>query len=309
MRALAGPAIDIQAAGKRYGRQEVLHSMNLTLNEGESLALIGHNGAGKTTLLKLILGLTQPTTGSLRIWDLAPLEYKAHAEAGIGFLPEAIAFRGHLSGREILSFYAALKGARARQTDELLELVGLGADAKRRVGTYSKGMRQRLGLAQALLGRPRLLILDEPTSGLDPDFRRHFYELIDQQQSNGATIVLSSHALTEIEAQIDRIAILRHGRLRAHGRLDELRARSGLPVQVRIVMRSGSENVLVTALRDRYCYEQSAPGVFQILCDREEKTRLVHRLFEAAGEHIVDLDIMPPRLDDLFMHFNQDGPA
>jgi len=309
MNAVAGLAIDIKAAAKRYGRDEALHAMDLALPEGESLALIGHNGAGKTTLLKLILGLTQPTTGSLRVWGMPPLEYKAQAAAGVGFLPESIAFKGHLSGREILSSYAALKGAKPGQVRELLGVVGLGTDADRRVRTYSKGMRQRLGLAQALLGTPRLLILDEPTSGLDPEFRRQFYELIGQQQSLGATIVLSSHSLTEIEAQTDRIAILQAGRLKQLGSLEDLRLRSGLPVRVRVVTRSGGGNLIVAAIGDTYRCEQPAGDLVQIWCDRDEKVQLVNRLFEQAGEHIVDLDLIPPRLDDLFTHFVDVGPA
>ena len=296
-------AIDIQRVSKRYGGHQVLHPMDLTLDEGRSLALIGHNGAGKTTLLKLILGLTRPTQGRLSLWNLSPLDYKAQVEAGIGFLPEAIAFKGHLSGYEILTFYAALKGAPSSQTRELLESVGLAADAGRRVGTYSKGMRQRLGLAQALLGRPRLLILDEPTSGLDPVFRRHFYELIDRQRTNGATIVLSSHSLTEIEAQTDRIAVLKDGRLQVQGTLEELRTRSGLPVQIRIVARPGSAAAIAKALAGSCRCEQPSEDVWQIWCDGENKTRIVNRLFEAAGEQIVDLALTPPGLDDLFVHY------
>ncbi len=210
-------ALELCDISKAYGDNRVVNAVNLTVAAGESLAVIGHNGAGKTTLMKLILGLTRPSSGSIRVWNNTLTARRTAAQyEPMGFLPETVAFNGGMTARRVLSFYARLKNQPSAQCDELLELVGLTAAAERRIGTYSKGMRQRLGLAQALLGKPRLLLLDEPTTGMDPFLRRHFYRIIRDRQNAGTTILLASHALTEIEAQTDRVVIMQQGRLLIH---------------------------------------------------------------------------------------------
>lgn len=172
--------ISLQAVNKQYGNETVVCDVNLNIQPGECVVLVGHNGAGKTTLMKLMLGLTRPTSGTVEVLGGNPAFSTAVAQhKTLGYLPESVAFYEAMTGREVLAFYARLKGASDAECEKLLQLVGLGDAAKRRVGTYSKGMRQRLGLAQAMLGDPQLLFLDEPTTGLDPSLRRHFYELID----------------------------------------------------------------------------------------------------------------------------------
>ena len=153
---------------RRYGALTALTAVSLDGVPGECLALVGHNGAGKTTLMKLLLGLVRPSEGTVRTWAPTRLRPRATTRFQLGFLPETIAFDAAMTGREVLAFYARLKRLAPRTAEPLLERVGLAAAAGHRVGTYRKGMRQRLGLAQALLGRPRLLLLDEPTTGLDP---------------------------------------------------------------------------------------------------------------------------------------------
>jgi Cu-processing system permease protein len=155
----------------------------------------------------------------------------------VGYLPENVSFQAGMTGRELLRFYAGLKRAEAAQCDELLGQVQLAEAAERRLRTYSKGMRQRLGLAQALLGRPRLLLLDEPTNGLDPPLRRQFYDVVQALTRKGATALVSSHVLTEIEARADLIAILRDGELAAFGPLADLREASRLPFRLRLKVR------------------------------------------------------------------------
>jgi Cu-processing system ATP-binding protein len=165
----------LQGLCKTYGSHKAVDNIDLTLERGQSLAIIGHNGAGKTTLMKLILGLTRANAGQikLRSSSVEDARVRENREA-IGFLPESVSFPGTVSGRQMLRFYARLKKVPKRECESLLDQVGLTAAAGQKINTYSKGMRQRLGLAQALLGKPDLLLLDEPTSGLDPFLRRYF---------------------------------------------------------------------------------------------------------------------------------------
>jgi Cu-processing system ATP-binding protein len=217
---------------KRFGRVEALAGLSLEVAPGERVALLGHNGAGKTTLLRLVLGFVHPDAGTIRIAGNAPDTIAARLS--VAYLPENVAFPRALTGRELIRFYARLKGVSAAAAMAALERVGLAGAAGRAVGGYSKGMRQRLGLAQALLGAPRLMLLDEPTSGLDPMSRRDFYALVDEVAAAGTAVLLSSHSLSEIEARTDRVAILRDGHLVADAPLARLQAEAALPVRIRV---------------------------------------------------------------------------
>lgn len=201
--------VEIEGVSQRYGDVAVLHGLDLTLAQGEVLGLFGHNGAGKTTTMKLILGLLQASSGQVRVFGRGPSD--PDVRRMLGYLPENVMFYPQLSGLETLQHFARLKGAAPEQVERLLEEVGLAGAAKRRVRTYSKGMRQRLGLAQALLGQPRLLLLDEPTVGLDPIATQDLYQLLDRLRWQGTSIILCSHVLPGVEAHINRAAILTRG--------------------------------------------------------------------------------------------------
>jgi Cu-processing system ATP-binding protein len=296
-------AIEIQQLCKHYGDQQVITDLSLSIRAGESLALIGHNGAGKTTLMKLILGLARPSAGSIELWNQTVSGgARDQRQDIIGFLPESVSFNGGLCGREILRFYSRHKMQSLEQCDQLLELLGLSDAAGRAIRTYSKGMRQRLGLAQALLGKPRLLLLDEPTSGLDPFLRQHFYDIIAERQSMGATILISSHALTEIEAQTDRIAIMKHGRIIIDGSLQQLRAAAGLPVHISVTTIPGHGDDLFKILGVDNRFEKVGTEQIDVLCSSEDKVSLLHRI-SAEQQLIEDIQVNPPRLDDLYAHF------
>ncbi len=290
------PIVILRAVSKRYGVHKVVDDISMVVAAGESLAIIGHNGAGKTTLMKLILGLSRPSSGFIEL--RAGAAGTAHA---IGFVPEVVAFSALVTGRYMLRFYAKLKRQPRSEVDRLLEMVGLNEAADQRIGTYSKGMRQRLGLAQALLGEPQLLLLDEPTSGLDPSLRRSFYNIIRECQQAGTAIILSSHALTEIEAQTERIVILKKGRMVTQGSLNELRAAADLPVQLNFELAQDAGTEVMERLCSRYSGHSISTGRGRIDVSQQEKMNLLR----ALGQHaeIVDLAINPPGLDALYTHF------
>ncbi|MDU8941829.1 ABC transporter ATP-binding protein [Ovoidimarina sediminis] len=284
--------------GKRRGGTPVLNDVSLSIPEGTRVALLGHNGAGKSTLIKLILGLTARDGGEISICGAAPGSNAARRATA--YLPEALAFQGALTGRELLAMFARLSGLSPRETGPLLERVGLGPAADRRIATYSKGMRQRLGLAQVLLGRPRLALLDEPASGLDPVSRHELYAIIDELAASGTAVLIASHALTEVEARTDRIAILRQGRLVADDTLGNLARAAGLPIVLRV---RASE----TAMAERIASETGGARVngmsVEIRCPAEEKMPALHRL-SGLGEAVADIDITPPGLEELYRHYS-----
>lgn len=231
------PAVAIRHLTKDYplpgGRRRVRAVDDLTLEvpPGQIYGLLGPNGSGKSTTLKALLGLLRPTAGECRLAGVSGAEPAAHRF--IGYLPEAPYFPRHLTGRELLRFHARLCGLprteREDQLAALLERVGLAAPGDRRIGTYSKGMLQRIGLAQALIGDPPILILDEPTAGVDPLGAAAIAALIVEQKARGKTVLLCSHLLTQIEEICDRVAILHRGRLLAEGTLAELLGGGGTP--------------------------------------------------------------------------------
>jgi Cu-processing system ATP-binding protein len=297
------PAIALDNLSKRYGAREVVHGLSLAVAPGESLALVGPNGAGKTTLMKMILGVTRPSGGTVRLHGHDPRGTGAAAlRKTTGYLPENVAFHGAMTGMELLAFYARLKDEPVSSCATLLERVGLTDAANRRVRTYSKGMRQRLGLAQTLLGHPRLLVLDEPTTGLDPTLREHFYRILAEQHGAGATALVSSHALTEIEGRTDRIAIVKDGRLLVCGTLDELRAQASLPVRIRLTVEPGTASDVAQRVGDGITLSKVNDRTVDLHCLNGDKMTVVRRIGE-LGQPVNDLDIVPPRLDQVYAHF------
>ncbi|NYT72766.1 ABC transporter ATP-binding protein [Halomonas sp. QX-2] len=296
------PVIELQRVTKRHGPLVRLAEIDLTIKEGEMLALLGHNGAGKTTIMKLILGLIAPSSGHVDVLGGAP--DGPHAERlrrQLGYLPENVTFYEQLTGREVLTYFARLKRADRHQVTVLLERVGLVEAADRRVKTYSKGMRQRLGLAQALLGSPRLLLLDEPTTGLDPAATRDFYQAVKALRDNGCTVLLSSHVLPGIEPYIDRALILGKGRRLALGSLEQLREEAKLPLTFRIhgtLLTMQSQLWKAMSLEpipiNERCVEVNVPA--------ENKMQVLRQL--TTMPNIDDIELSPPTLEHLYTHFS-----
>lgn len=287
---------------KRYEDRTVLAAVGFNVNPGERVALLGHNGAGKSTLMKIILGLIPADGGAVSVLGHAP--GSRMAKAGTAYLPENAAFHPALTGQEQLCHYLRLRGENTRQATALLERVGLGPAAKRRIGTYSKGMRQRVGLAQTLIGKPRLLVLDEPTSGLDPVSRREFYVILDELAAQGTAILLSSHALTEVEARTDRIVILSSGIMVANDTLANLRRQASLPIRLQISASTGNADEVASKLSG----DRRNGVMVDLVCNSEEKLARLGDI-SALGSLVEDVDVIPPSLEDIYSHFSKGGGA
>ncbi|GAC1319109.1 MAG: ABC transporter ATP-binding protein [Chloroflexota bacterium] len=219
------PAIQTSQLVKRYRTTTALDGFSMTVPRGEIFGFLGPNGAGKTTAVKLLVGLTRATSGDA--WVLGAPAGDRETRKRIGYLPELFRYQDWLSAREVLALHCELAGIPRRrrrgEIDDALILVGLEQRARDRVGTFSKGMQQRLGLGVALLGQPELIFLDEPTSALDPVGRHDVRQIIRDVKRRGATVFLNSHMLAEVEQVCDRVAVIDHGRVLALGTMDELR--------------------------------------------------------------------------------------
>lgn len=291
--------VELNNVQQKYGQMLVLDNNSWQLGAGQVLGLFGHNGAGKTTTVRLILGLIQESAGQVKVLGGSAQDAKIRQQ--IGFLPENIMFYPQLTGAETLHYFARLKGASSNQVKTLLEQVGLSAASNKKVKTYSKGMRQRLGIAQALLGDPKLLILDEPTVGLDPIATQALYELIGRLRESGTSIIICSHVLPGVESYIDKVVILARGRLEAMGSLYDLRVQAGLSVGIR-----------VTGLPDSFTH----PAILSqnILDDQWQELRVspdnkLELLGEILKRNVTDVEVRPPSLDDIYCFYMEKAGA
>ncbi|MCL4779681.1 MAG: ABC transporter ATP-binding protein [Gammaproteobacteria bacterium] len=301
MRAEAKPAVEVRGVSRHYGSVRAVDGVDLEIRAGEMCGLIGHNGAGKTTLFRMMLGLVPQSAGEILV-DGEPVRgcgFRA-VRRKIGYLPEDLALYENLTGIETLQFFSRLKGAPPEGCRAALERVGLQDAALRRVREYSKGMRQRLGFAQALLGSPRLLFLDEPTSGLDPDATRGFYAILRELRAAGVTIILSSHVLAEIQERVDRLAIMANGRIRALGTVQGLREQLGLPVRFTICAAPGRSAEVCSALAHLPLGEPEREGdTLRLQCPRGLRLGILEAL---AGQQasLLDVQMHEPSLEDVF---------
>lgn len=269
-------ALSVSDLRKRYGANEALKGVDLTVGEGELVGLLGPNGAGKSSLVKIACGLVRPTSGTAQIMG-APAGSLA-ANAALGYLAELFRFPDWLSADELLQMHQKLTGSTggAAERRELLELVALGDVPDRRVGHMSKGMQQRLGIAQAMLGSPKLLLLDEPTSALDPAGRRTVRELLETLRGRGVAVLLNSHLLSEVELVCDRVIMIARGEVVAAGTPAEL---------------SHAGGVEITTGRGVRQFGQAA---------RDDIPRLVRELVE-AGEDVYEIRVVRSSLEDTYL--------
>ena len=302
---MANNVIEVREVTKRYGEVQAVDGVDLAVEAGEVFGLIGHNGAGKSTLFKMMLGLVPASTGEIRIdGQLVSGPGFRKVRRQLGYLPENVVFYDNLSGLETLTFFARLKAADRAECGPLLERVGLSAAADRRVKGYSKGMRQRLGFAQALLGKPKLLFLDEPTTGLDPEGIRDFYRILREMRREGTTVILTSHILSEIQERVDRLAIMRTGKIQALGTVQSLREAMALPVWFELRLSAGGESSLRGALAALEVGEVLFDGDrVSVHCKRESKMTVLEALSSLKG-CVTDLHVKEPSLEDVFLGYS-----
>jgi Cu-processing system ATP-binding protein len=298
--------LQFEGTGKTYDGKTVLDDVTLDVSEGSVVALVGHNGAGKTTMMKLLLGLIRPNAGRVSVLGMDPAGPDgAIAKRNLGFLPETVSFQQAMTGLEVMNFYARLKHVDVSGNLELLERIGLGDAATRRVKTYSKGMRQRLGLAQSLLGSPKVMLLDEPTTGLDPALRKNFYDILTSLKQHGATVLLSSHALSELETRVDSVAIMNSGSLITSGSLTELRDNARIPVRIRLQTQDGIASDIASRLGGVE-FSQVNGRTVEFVCAPEDKMILIRQISD-LGVAVEDMEIELPTLDQLYSHYRGEG--
>ena len=276
------PALAVSDLRKSYGRTEALRGVALEVGAGELFGLLGPNGAGKSTLVKIACGLVRPTAGSAHIAG-APAG-SLPAQRALGYLAELFRFPEWQSADEVLGLHQRLAGSGggAKERGELLELVGLEEARDRPVGQMSKGMQQRLGIAQAMIGSPRLLLLDEPTSALDPAGRRTVRHLLEELRSRGVAVLLNSHLLSEVELVCDRVAIINRGEVVSAGTPAELAKPGGVEVET-----AAGARVFAQAGRD------DAPAIVRDLV--------------AAGEEVFGVRVLTSSLEDAYLEAVGDG--
>jgi len=293
------PVIEATALSKVYGPTVAVDDLTLSLERGEVLGFLGANGAGKTTTIKMLLGLVRPTAGQARILGRPPGDPAVMGR--VGFLPEHFRFHPWLTAAGFLDLHGRLyrmpAAARRRRVAELLEQVGLADRARSRLTDFSKGMLQRIGLAQALLNRPAVVFLDEPTSGLDPLGRREVRDLIGELRRTGVTVFLNSHLLSEVEAACDHVAIIKRGRVVRVGTLDEL---TGADTEVEVRAGGLTPEIIAGLSAWGAVVPAGAGGLTVTVADRERLPEMARYLVE-GGARLYALSPRRLPLEELFL--------
>ena len=299
-------AIELDGVRKEFGDVTAVDGVDLTVPEGSVYGFLGPNGAGKSTTINMLLDFVRPTDGEVRVLGRDAQSDSVTIKERLGVLPEGFGVYDRLTGRKHVEFAIESKEADA-DPDAVLDRVGLSDAIDRKAGGYSKGMRQRLALAMALVGDPDLLILDEPSSGLDPAGAKEMREIVREEAERGTTVFFSSHVLGQVEAVCDRVGIMREGRLVAEDSVEGLREAAGADATLRIDT-AGMENGAVETV-------ESVAGVtavtvdgdsLSVSCDSDAKTAVLTAL-ESAGVSVENFETENASLEDLFLAYTEDG--
>jgi ABC-2 type transport system ATP-binding protein len=294
---------------KRYGDTAAVDGVSFSVARGEIFGLLGPNGAGKTTTILMMLGLTDVTDGEVRVLGLDPAREPLKVKARVGYLPDSVGFYDNMTATENLAFTAKLmgieRGERARQIADALGRVGLSDVANHRVGTFSRGMRQRLGLAEILMKQAEVAILDEPTSGLDPQATEELLTMIRDLKSHDVTVLLSSHLLERVQKVCDRVALFQAGKIALVGTVSELAREvlgSGFAVEVEAEGTGLAERL--RAVPGVSSVEVTGANRFHLLADRDVRPEAASAVV-AAGGRLKRLSVDEPSLDAIYNRFFQ----
>ncbi|MGN6539081.1 MAG: ABC transporter ATP-binding protein, partial [Mesorhizobium sp.] len=303
MSAAEGPVIEASGLTKRYGRFTAVDGIDIAVTKGVFFGLLGPNGSGKTTTILLLLGLTEPSAGTIRVLGLDPLRKPLSVKRRVGYLPDQIGFYDHLSAEENLAYSARLAGLASaeasRRISDALARVRLSDVRGKRVATYSRGMRQRLGLAEVLAKGSEIAILDEPTSGLDPQSTQELLELIRELAADGVTIVLSSHLLAMMQSLCDRVALFSRGRIGLIGKVADLTADVLGGTHVVEVEADGID--LAAILKDAPRIAAVTPlraGRWRVDADADVRADIARRTVQAGGA-LSEMTIRQSSLDEV----------
>jgi ABC-2 type transport system ATP-binding protein len=322
---VVNPVIELVDLTKKYGSFTAVDNLNLTVGKGEVFGLLGPNGAGKTTTILMMLGLTEPTSGSVNVCGIDSTRNPIEVKRRVGYLPDEVGFYDDRSGIENLIYTARLNSISEKESkhnaEELMIRVGLEDVIKKKTGKYSHGMRQRLGLADVLIKKPEVIILDEPTSGIDPKGVREFLDLIIQlRNEQGLTVLFSSHNLHQVQQVCDRVGIFVEGKLRAEGNIQTLSQKlinsslfiieAGIeePVSATFFSSPEDETWLAKLLKpiEGFSSIKLKNGIYLIECTRDLSSEIA-RVIVGAGVGLNFLNKKEYELDDIYNHFFEGG--
>lgn len=319
-----GQAIEIRGLTKKYGSYRAVDNLTLSLAPGEIFGLLGPNGAGKSTTILMLMGLTEPDEGRISVFGIDPVRNPVEVKKIVGYLPEDVGFYDHMSGLENLIYTARLNGLPVGDAHsaarEMMEKVGLQQEMDKKAGKYSRGMRQRLGLADALIKKPKVIILDEPTLGIDPAGMRSFLELIVHlSREEGLTVLFSSHHLHQVQQVCDRVGIFVKGKLLAEGNINELArslfATSAYTIEAVLEWNGVTEKEAYTIVQTVEQALKALEGVdkvtlnenrFQIKCS-SDLTAHIARTIVSAGAGLTYLNRKEYGLDDIYYKYFEGG--
>ena len=301
--------IQAEELTKRYGRATAVDHISFAITRGEIFGLLGPNGAGKTTTILMLLGLSEITSGSIRVLGFDPVREPLEVKRRVGYLPDTVGFYDSLSAIDNLSYTARLigiaPGERDRRIMDALERVGLADVARKAVGTYSRGMRQRLGLAEILMKKAAIAILDEPTSGLDPQATAELLDMIRGLKRDGVAVMLSSHLLDRVQSVCDRVALFQAGKIVLTGSVPEL-ARQVLGGGYHVEVEADGPNLAekLAAVPGVRAVEPIAPGRLRLLSEADVRPQAAAAVVNAGGQ-LRRLSVEEPSLDAIYARYFQ----
>jgi ABC-2 type transport system ATP-binding protein len=305
------PVIETTRLTKRYGSVTAVDNLNLSLHQGEVFGLLGPNGSGKTTTILMLLGLTEPTSGKVRVLGFDPSRNPLDVKARVGYLPDSVGFYDELTAAENLRYIARLNRLSSSQADQriqaALERMGLADVMNHRVRTFSHGMRQRLGMADVLIKQPEVVILDEPTLGLDPEAARSFLEIVRGLKEDGFTVLLSSHLLHQVQAVCDRVGLFRKGKMVLEGTVTNLALKVlGGAYRIHLETRGGDPGSDLEGIEGVVDLHGGADGQYVVESRKDLRAEVADAVIR-SGSRLLSMRLEEPGLDEVYTHYFQEA--